>query len=79
MVILFLASVLNFALRALQQLNVQHDKKLWVVPTATAIAVFEVTVITQVSRDGTLWSAIPLGLGGGLGCLMAMTLHSRFR
>lgn len=77
MLLIFFAAILNYCLRAIQQLNVVRGQKWLVTPTSMAIAIFEVLVITQVSRDGTLWSAIPLGLGGGIGCLIAMWLHEK--
>lgn len=77
MITAFIASFGYVFLRAIQQLNVQHDFKLYVIPTALLISMFEVTVVLNTVRVGSLDVAIPVGLGGGLGCLTAMTLYKR--
>ena len=78
-VILFLTSLAFIALRAFQQLNVQHDRYLWVPPTTMLMAITEVLTITTVAEHGTLRAAIPMALGGILGCWFSMWLHRRIR
>lgn len=69
--LLFLTSFAFIFLKALQQLNVVNKMYLWVTPTSLCMAVAEVYIIQSVS-DKTLWLCIPIGLGGGLGCIVAM-------
>lgn len=78
-VILFFTSLSFIALRAFQQLNVQHDRYLWVPPTTALMAVCEVASITTIIKQPTLLSAIPMAMGGVLGCWFSMWLHKRMR
>jgi hypothetical protein len=75
----FLSSFCFVFLKSAQQLNVQHDRKLWVLPTSFLMAFVEVSIVLSVVREQSLWTAIPLGAGAGLGCLSAMFLHRRIR
>lgn len=79
MLLLFLTAFLFIALRAFQQLNVQHDRFMWVPPTTLLMALCEVVTITSIVKMGTLWSAIPLAAGGTLGCWFAMWFHRKMR
>lgn len=73
-----LASFVFVALKAFQQLNVMHDRTKWVLPTSMFMAFMEVSIIIGAIANG--WrAAIPMGIGGGLGCLVAMNLHRRMR
>ena len=78
-VTLFFTSLTFIALRAFQQLNVQHDRYLWVPPTTACMAVVEVLTITTVVKSGTMYAAVPMALGGVLGCWFSMWLHRRMR
>lgn len=75
----FVASFAFILIKAFQQLNVVHHKVWWVVPTSFAMAVCEVWVIANVAHQGWGWIVLPIGLGGGLGCVAAMLFHKRFR
>lgn len=76
---LFLASLLFVALKAFQQLNVQHDRRWWVLPTSILMAFAEVTLIVGVVKADSVWSAVPIGVGAASGCLIAMEVHRRMR
>jgi hypothetical protein len=77
-VLLACASFIFVALKAFQQLNVMHDRTKWVLPTSMLMACMEVSIIIGAISNG--WrAAIPMGIGGGLGCLAAMRLHKRMR
>jgi len=78
-VLVFLASFMFVMVKAFQQLNVQHDKFAWVVPTSMTMAVCEVFVIANIAHNGWGWIVIPTGLGSGLGCVVAMVIHRRLR
>lgn len=74
----------NFAfifLKAFQQRNVAHLNWFPVLPTSFLMAVAEVVVIGSVAKaaiDGSIWGpVVALSLGGGLGCLCSMYVHSR--
>lgn len=77
--ILFCTSLAFIALRAFQQLNVQHDRYLWVPPVTACMAVCEVLSITTLVKNGSLYAAIPMAFGGVLGCWFAMWFHKRMR
>lgn len=79
MIAVFLSSFCFVALKSFQQLNVQHDRKWLVIPTSFLMAFVEVSIVLSVVRSQSLWTAIPLGAGAGLGCLFAMELHRRLR
>lgn len=71
--------------KALQQRNVIHNNHLAVFPTSMAMAVFEVMVYGTIAatfiRHGAMEAlplAVAMGLGGGLGCNVAMLLHNRY-
>lgn len=74
-----LCSFAFVALKSWQQLNVQHDRRAWVMPTSLAMAVFEVAIVVNIARTDSLWLALPIGFGAGCGCLLAMELHRRAR
>lgn len=74
-----LASFVFVFLKALQQLNVVHGNRWWVLPTSFAMATCEVAVVANMAKFGWGWIIIPVGLGGGLGCLVAMEFHRRIR
>jgi len=78
-ILLFFTSLAFIALRAFQQLNVQHDRYLWVPPTTAMMALCEVASITTILKNPTLWAAVPMALGGVLGCWFSMYLHRRMR
>lgn len=75
---IFGVSFMFVGLRAFQQLNVQHGRELWVLPTSLMMALCEVTIVAAIVKAG-LAAVLPLGLGAGLGCIAAMRLHSRMR
>lgn len=76
--VIFGVSFLFVGLRAFQQLNVQHGRELWVVPTSLLMALCEVTIVAAIVKAG-LSAAPPLGIGAGLGCIVAMRLHRHMR
>lgn len=77
--ILFFSSLVFIAMRAFQQLNVQHDRYMWVPPVTAMMALAEVLTITSIIKVSSLWAAVPLTLGGVLGCWFSMWLHKRMR
>jgi len=79
LILLFFTSLMFISLRAFQQLNVQHDRYMWVPPTTMMMAVCEVLSITTIFKNPTLWSAVPMALGGVLGCWFSMWFHKYMR
>jgi uncharacterized membrane protein YfcA len=77
--VLFVTSLVFIALRAFQQLNVQHDRYLWVPPTTLGMALCEVTSIATIVKIGSWHAALPMAVGGVLGCWAAMYAHRRLR
>ena len=72
----FLVSFVYIFLKAFQQLNVFHKEYKLVMPTSFAMAFCEVAVIAFVVKT-SLWVFVPIGLGGGLGCMTSMWVHSK--
>lgn len=72
-------SLIAVALKAAQQLNVQHDRRWWVIPTSYSLSYVEVSIFLAVAKYETQWMAIPIGTGSWIGCLLAMELHQRLR
>lgn len=72
----FLISLGYIYLKAWQQINVIHKRYTWVVPVSFMLALCEVATIGLVVHT-SFWLFIPIGLGGGIGCLLAMKRHHR--
>lgn len=70
------ATFLFVALKSWQQLNVVHARYAAIVPTSFAMAVAEVTVVVGVVQHG-LAAALPMGVGGAVGCCLSVWLHRR--
>lgn len=76
----FFASMLFVGLRATQQLNVVHDNYLAVLPTSVLMAMCEVFVVANIALRGFEWQLVlSVGCGSGIGCLIAMKLHKKWR
>jgi uncharacterized protein YebE (UPF0316 family) len=82
---LFFINVCYIGAKAFQQLNVVHHNKKGVVITGMLLGLFEVMLLGTVSIEfvnkglDALWLAIPVGLGGAVGCLVSMALHKKLR
>lgn len=74
----FAASFVYVALKSLQQLNVVHRKYLWIIPVSFGMAALEVFVVASVAQQGWGWLVFWVGLGSGLGSLVATWAHSRY-
>lgn len=72
--IAFIVSFVYIYLKAWQQINVIHQKYINVLPVSLMMALCEVSIIALVVRD-SLWMFIPIGLGGGLGCMLSMKIN----
>jgi hypothetical protein len=76
---LFISTFIYVAFKALQQKNVAHSNYLPVLPVSFAMATCEVFTVYTVATSGFhLSSVIAVGLGGGLGAMLAMYLHDRY-
>jgi len=72
-------SFIYIFLKAMQQLNVVHDQKLWIVPTSIAMGLCEASILLMIVRADNLWLGVASGIGGGTGALIAMKLHKRIK
>ena len=77
--ILALTSFFYIGLRAFQQLNVTHGRYLWVPPATASMAVMEILSVVTLVKSDSLWAAVPMTLGGVLGCWLAMYANSRIK
>lgn len=75
----FLSSFLHVSVRCAQQLNVVHNKYLWVLPCSLLMGATEVFGVVLIVDSDSFLIFIPLGLGGAAGCLTAMLFHRRLR
>jgi hypothetical protein len=74
-----LTSFVYVGLRAIQQLNVQHEKRMFIVPSSLGMAACEFFLIVKTVHLDTPLVILFGGTGAGLGCLCAMTLHKHLR
>ena len=86
----FFINFLYISGRAFQQLNVMHNKRMWLVATSFVLAVAEVSLFGTIAfkayetiESGELLAfaalIIPIWLGGSAGSLSAMEFHRRLR
>lgn len=73
----FAASFGYVFLKSWQQLNVIHRKYWWIVPTSMAMAATEVFVVSSVAKSGWGWIVLAVGLGAGIGSVLATWMHSK--
>lgn len=73
----FFASFFYVATKSMQQLNVVHRKYWWIVPTSFVMAALEVYVVASMAQKGWGWLVFWVGLGSGLGSLIATWIHSK--
>jgi len=74
-VIPFMTSFIMVFLLAFQQLNVTYDNRKAVIPVSIGIALADVLLVTAIANYGFSWIIIPMGLGGGCGCLVSMWMY----
>lgn len=77
MALAFLSSFMFVFLRSWQQLNVVHKKYVWVIPTSMLMATCEVFTVYQAAHNGWGIIVLPIGIGGGIGCMISMYIHGR--
>ena len=75
--IAFCVSFVYVALKAMQQQNVVFGEYIWVMPVSVLMALCEVTIIVLIVRN-TWLVALPIGIGAGLGAMIAMYAHKRW-
>ena len=79
--VLFATTFIFVALKAFQQLNVIHKRYLLVLPLSFVMAATEVATISAISRTPNIehvaYLVHPIGLGGGLGCMLSMAIDDR--
>ena len=71
-VLAFLVAFVYVFLRAVQQMNVTARRYWWVTPTSLLMAASEVFLVTTQVSHGAGWIILPIGVGGGFGCIGAM-------
>lgn len=81
--LLFSANMVFIALKSFQQRNVAHLHFWPVLPVSLLLATVEVyiiaTVAVLVTGDGINWhNILSIALGGGVGCMLSMYIHSKF-
>ena len=76
--IIFLATFVYVLLKAFQQLNVVGYHYRLVLPVSFGMAITECVIVLTIAIEQSLWLALPMGLGGGMGACLAMYLHKRY-
>jgi hypothetical protein len=80
LVFLFVVTFLYVGLKAMQQLNVVHERMVWVVCTSYGMAATEVYVTVQVVASGWQWATVAvLGTASACGCCISIFIHRRMR
>lgn len=74
--IAFFISFFYIYLKAWQQINVIHKRYKMVPVVSLLMAICEVATIGLVVHT-SFWLFIPIGIGGGLGCMSAMWKHNK--
>lgn len=73
----FFSAFIFVGLKSTQQLHVVHKNYWWIVPTSMLMASCEVYVVATVAKNGWGWMVLAIGLGSGLGSLLATWAHSK--
>ena len=77
LVLAFLGYAFAVSLKSWQQLNVVNRKRVAIPVVSMAMAASEVLIVSRIIADG--WGVvIPMGLGGGVGCLITLKLFDKF-
>jgi ABC-type transport system involved in cytochrome c biogenesis permease subunit len=74
----FLSSFTYVGLKSFQQLNVAHKKYWMILPISCMMALLEVWSVTVMAKHGISWLVLFIGVGGGLGSILATYLHDKF-
>ncbi len=74
----FIVAFTHTLCKSVQQLNVVHEKLMWIPPVSMVMSLCEVAVIGLVVHQ-SYWLAIFIGLGSAFGCLLAIHLHKKIR
>jgi hypothetical protein len=78
--LLFVVTLLYVGLKAMQQLNVVHERMAWVCATSYGMAATEVYVTVQVVASGWQWATVAvLGTASACGCCISIFIHRRMR
>jgi len=64
-------------LKAFQQKNVMQDKYYWMIPISICMGFSEVFLIVTVAAHVTYLTGLCIGIGGGLGCIIACWSHNK--
>jgi len=74
----FAASFVYICLKAMQQINVVRDAQRWILPTSLGMTVCEFYIVGYIAAVGpTVPGVLAIGIGSGLGCLLAMRIHRK--
>jgi hypothetical protein len=74
----FAASFVYICLKAMQQINVVRDAQRWILPTSLGMTACEFYIVGYIAAVGpTLLGIMAIGIGSGLGCLLAMRIHRK--
>ena len=65
-------------LKSWQQQNVVYEKYRWIMPTSMAMALCEGYVVWQLAAAFKPALIVTIGLGSGLGCMLATYLHHKY-
>lgn len=75
----FCVSFIYIFVKAFQQLNVMKAEYMWMVPTSVIMAACEVFIIGTAALSQQWWIFLPIGVGGGTGCMLSVYVHSKLK
>ena len=78
-VIVFFSQLVYVFFKSFQQLSVVHHKYSLILPVSYAMASCEAVLIIFVATSNNWWLILPMGTGAGLGCMLGMFMHRKYR
>ena len=76
LIIAMLAAATAVSLKAFQQLNVINRNTKIIPIVSFGLAAADVLLVSRIVSDGSI-SIIPMGIGGAIGCLLAIKLFDK--
>lgn len=76
-ILAFIISFVAVFFKVLQQKNVVKDSYKFMIPVSMGMALTQVLIIFLAIKED-IWVFIPMGVGGGIACIIAVKFHNKF-